>query len=212
MVHDATAPHPTPTRPLPPIFPILAAAGLLIALLLYRQTFREATIDLSIGRAAAEQRALELLAGQGVAVGERWHNSSFRTDTTAQDYLIASASLAELDALAQQDLKFASWHVRLLTPLDPEEWSVDVSSRTGRIMSYQHSVKEEAPGASIPITQAEQLALAALAARPGGGPAAGDLKLLARQTMRQPNRTDQIFTWERPAIRRGDATYRYTVT
>ena len=212
MVHDVTVPRPITARLLPPIFPILAAAGLLIALLLYRQTFREATIDLSITRADAEQRALEFLADQGVAIGERWHSSNFRTDTAAQDYLIASAGLAELDALAKQDLKFASWHVRLLTPLDPEEWSVDVSSRTGRIVSYQHIVKEEAPGATIPITQAEQLALRALTARPGGGPAPSDLRLLSGRVTRQPNRTDQAFTWERPALQRGDATYRYTVT
>src|SRR5215212_8957021 len=212
MVHDATAPHPTPTRPLPPIFPILAVAGLLIALLLYRQTFREATIDLSIGRADAERRALEFLASQGLAVGERRRSSSFQTDTTAQDYLIASTGLAELDALAKQDLKLANWHVRLLTPLDPEEWSVDVSSRTGRILSYQHAVKEEAAGATIPITQAQQMALQALAARPGGGPAPSELRLLAGRITRQPNRTDQAFTWERPALQRGDATYRYTVT
>jgi Type II CAAX prenyl endopeptidase Rce1-like len=212
MVHDTIAPRPTTARLLPPIFPILAVAGLLIALLLYRQTFREATIDLSISRADAEQRALEFLAGQGVAAGERWRSSSFRADTTAQDYLIASSGLAELDALAQQDLKLASWHVRLLTPLDPEEWSVDVSSRTGRIVSYQHVVKEEALGATIPITQAEQLALAALVARPGGGPAPSELRLLSGRVTRQPNRTDQAFTWERPALQRGDATYRYTVT
>jgi len=209
--------HPAATRfraqsLLPLIFPILAAVGLLIALLLYRQTFREATINLSVGRADAEQRALEFLARQGVQAGERWRSSSFQTDTNAQDYLIASAGLNELDALAKQDLKFASWHVRLLTPLDPQEWSVDVSSRTGRIVSYQHIVKEEAPGATISITQAEQLALQALAARPGGGPAPSDLRLLARRVTRQPNRTDQAFTWERPALQRGDATYRYTVT
>src|SRR5947208_1667944 len=124
MVHDASVPRPATVRLLPPIFPILAVAGLLIALLLYRQTFREATIDLSIGRADAEQRALGFLASQGVDAGTRWRSSSFQTDTTAQDYLIASAGLAELDALARQDLKLASWHVRLLTPLDPEEWSV----------------------------------------------------------------------------------------
>src|SRR5690349_8304331 len=159
----------TPQSLLPPIFPILAAAGLLVALLLYRQTFREASIDLSVGRAAAEQRALEFLASQGVAAGDRWRSSSFQTDTTAQDYLIASSGLAELDALARQDLKLASWHVRLFTPLDPEEWSVDVSSRTGRILSFQHTIKEEAPGATLPITTAERLALQALAARPGGG-------------------------------------------
>src|SRR3954454_19315343 len=202
MVDQSIAPRPHTTRLLPPIFPILAAAGLVIALLLYRQTFREATIDLSITRADAEQRAVEFLAEQGVAIGERWRSSNFRTDTAAQDYLIASAGLAELDALAKQDLKFASWHVRLLTPLDPEEWSVDVSSRTGRILSYQHTVKEEAPGATIPITQAEQLALQALAARPGGGPAPSDLRLLAGRVTRQPNRTDQAFTWERPALQR----------
>ncbi len=212
MVDQSTTPRPTTARLLPLIFPIFAAAGLLIALLLYRQTFREATIDLSNGRAAAEQRALEFLANQGVVAGERWRSSSFQTDTTAQDYLIASAGLAELDALAKQDLKFANWHVRLLTPLDPEEWSVDVSSRTGRILSYQHVIKEEAPGATIPITQAKQLALQALAARPGGGPAPGDLRLLAGRVTRQPNRTDQAFTWERPSLQRGDATYRYTVT
>src|SRR5215212_4010891 len=211
MVHNIAARRPTNARLLPLIFPILAVAGLLIALLLYRQTFREATIDLSIGRADAEQRALEFLASQGLAVGERRRSSSFQTDTTAQDYLIASTGLAELDALAKQDLKLANWHVRLLTPLDPEEWSVDVSSRTGRILSYQHVVKEEAAGATIPITTAEQLALQALADRPGG-PAPGDLHLLARRVTRQPNRTDQIFTWERPALQRGDATYRYTVT
>src|SRR5437588_368362 len=111
MVHNITVPRPITARLLPPIFPILAAAGLLIALLLYRQTFRESTIDLSVGRAAAEQRALQ-----------------------------------------------------------------------------------------------------ALAARPGGGPVPGDLRLLARRVTRQPNRTDQAFTWERPALQRGDATYRYTVT
>ncbi|HEU5099265.1 MAG TPA: hypothetical protein VFU22_09610, partial [Roseiflexaceae bacterium] len=197
---------------LPPIFPVLAVVGLLLALLLYRQTFREATIDLTIGRAAAERRALEFLAAQGVAIDQRWRSSSFRTETIAQDYMIASSGLAELQSLAQQDLKFAGWHVRLFTPLDPEEWSVDVSGRTGRIMSYQHVIKEEAPGATISISAAEQLALEALAARPGGGPAPGELRLLARRVTRQPNRTDQVFTWERPALRRGDATYRYTVT
>jgi hypothetical protein len=212
MIDNLARIAPAPRRFLPPIFPILAAAGLVIALLLYRETFREATIDLTIGRAAAEQRALEFLASQGVAAGERWRSSSFRTDTTAQDYLIATSDLEELGALARQDLKFATWHVRLFAPLDPEEWSVDVSSRTGRILSYQHVVKEEAPGATIPITSAEQLALRALAARPGGGPAPAELRLLARRVTRQPNRTDQAFTWEQPALQRGEATYRYTVT
>jgi len=177
-----------------------------------RKVWRKSNRAISRPAADAEQRALEFLADQGVVIGERWRSSNFRTDTVAQDYLIASAGLAELDALAKQDLKFASWHVRLLTPLDPEEWSVDVSSRTGRIVSYQHIVKEEAPGATIPITQAEQLALQALTARPGGGPAPSDLRLLSGRVTRQPNRTDQAFTWERPALQRGDATYRYTVT
>jgi hypothetical protein len=212
MVDNLATTRSTKPRFLPLLFPILACAGLLVTLLLYHQTFREATIDLTIGRAAAEQRALTFLSQQGVAAGDHWRSVSFQTDTTAQDYLIASSGLAELDALARQDLKLASWHVRLFTPLDPEEWSVDVSSRTGRIFSYQHTIKEEAPGATLPITAAEQLALHALAARPGGGPAPFELRPLARRVTRQPNRIDQTFTWERPALRRGDATYRYSVT
>jgi hypothetical protein len=212
MVSTTSRARPTTRRLLPLIFPTLALAGLMLALLLYRETFREATIDLRLGRAEAEARALAFLASQGVVAGERWRSASFQTDTTAQDYLIDSSGLAELDALAQRDLKLSNWRVRLFAPLDPEEWSVEVSSRTGRILSYQHTIKEEAPGATIPIAQAEQLALQALATRPGGGPAPDELRLLARRVIRQPNRTDQAFTWERPELRRGEATYRYGVT
>src|SRR6185369_15220540 len=77
---------------------------------------------------------------------------------------------------------------------------------------YQHTIKEEAPGATVPITTAQQLALQALTARAGGGPQPGEMRLLSRRVIRQPNRTDASFTWEQPALRRGDATYRYSVT
>jgi hypothetical protein len=92
MGDTTSAARSTTPRLLPPIFPLLAAAGLLVAFLLYRQTFREATIDLTVGRAAAEERALAFLTSQSVAAGARWRSASFQTDTSAQDYLIASRS------------------------------------------------------------------------------------------------------------------------
>ena len=102
--------------------------------------------------------------------------------------------------------------MRLLTPLDPEEWSVDVSSRTGRIVSYQHVDQGRGARRDNPDHPGRAAGVGGAGGATGGGPAPSDLRLLARRVTRQPNRTDQAFTWERPALQRGDATYRYTVT
>jgi hypothetical protein len=194
------------SRLLHPLYLVLAVAGVVIALLLTGETFPAATIDLTVGRQEAEERALAFLAERGVTPDGRWRAVSFATDR-AQDYLTAAVGLEGLQALSEQDLNLARWRVRLFTPLDPEEWSVEVSSRTGRIVGFRHTLREEAPGASLDYFAARERALAALP-----GSLVPDLRLVGYTRTERPARADHRFVWEQPALQRGEATYRYAVT
>ncbi|GIV96460.1 MAG: hypothetical protein KatS3mg057_1117 [Herpetosiphonaceae bacterium] len=205
-------PHPQTTRLLPRLFLALTCVGLLITALLAPRTFPAALIDLSIGRVEAQERALAFLRERGARLEEGWQTTGFAAQTTAQDYLLAVGGFSELEALSKRDLNLAHWRVRLFRPLEPEEWSVTVSSRTGRVIGFEHIIPAEAPGATLSYTDAQQLALQALAARPGADLIPSELRLLAHRVIRQPNRTDHTFIWEQPALRRGEASYRYTAT
>jgi membrane protease YdiL (CAAX protease family) len=196
---------PRTTRLLPLIFPLLAVLGIVLMIVFAAESTPTAAIDLSVGRAEAQRIAAEFLRRQGDDPAARWSTVSYQFDSDAQSYLLREAGRATLNERAQADLDLAHWQVRFWRPLDPDEWIVSVSSATGRVSGYAHTIRAEQPGATLAITAAEQLAAQALPVPPS------QLTLIARTTTTQPERADHVLTWERRDLRDGEARYRYSV-
>ena len=198
--------RPPHTRPLLPwIYVALTALGIGLILLFALESTPTASVDLSVDRARAGQLAAEFLRSRGDDPDTRWSTTSYGFDRDAQSYLLREAGRDTLNRRAEADLNLAHWTVRFWRPLDPDEWSVQLSSRTGQILGFSHSIRAEDPGATLPITAAQRLALDALPLPEE------QLTLIERRSETQPGRTDHTFTWERADLRDAEARYRYSV-
>lgn len=196
---------PRTTRLLPVIFPVLALIGIVLLVLFGAESTPTASVDLTIKREDAQRIAAEFLRTRGDDPAQRWSTVSYQFATEAQSYLLRETGRATLNQRAEADLDLAHWQVRFWRPLDADEWTVSVSSRTGRISGYAHTIRAEQLGATLPITAAQRLAEQALPIP------VEQLSLVARASNTQPERVDHLFTWERTDLRDAEARYRYSV-
>ena len=198
--------RPPHTRPLLPLFfVLLAVAGVALIVTFALESTPTAAVNLTIKRDQAGVIAADFIRSQGDDPAARWSTISYSFDSNSQSYLLRETDRERLNERANADLDLAHWNVRFWTPLHPDEWSVAVSSRTGRIVGYSHAIRAEQAGATLPITAAQRLAESALPV------SVAQLKLIERVAETQPARVDHRFTWERTDILDNEARYRYTV-
>ncbi len=194
------------TRPLLPLLVVLLAlAGVGLMLKFALESTPLGVVDLSVSRAQAGQIAADFLRAQGDDPSARWSTTNFSFDSNAQSFIVREAGRPTLEQRAAADLDFAHWRVRFWNPLNPDQWEIDISSRTGRITGFRHRLPDEQAGATLSITAAQTLAEQALPVPLSA------LELQSRASVTQPERMDYVFVWRRPALAIGAAEYRYAV-
>jgi membrane protease YdiL (CAAX protease family) len=189
-------------------------AGLIGAGVAYRyffQAFPEASVNFQVTREAALEQARAFVAAQGFPLTGYQSTIVFSVNDNEKTYLEREAGLQEANRLMSSEVNVWYWDARFFKPLQKEEFRVDVDP-SGRIVGYQHTIEEAAPGSRLDrapaITQAESflrdtlhLPLATYTFLPAE----------ANSSVR-PNRTDWSFTWERTGFRAKDAPYRLIAT
>jgi membrane protease YdiL (CAAX protease family) len=147
------------------------------------------------GPQEAEQKAVHFLQERGFNIEgfERVTFSSERFDGITARYVLEKSNLERLNQLYEKESKGSRWGVRLFKPLQKEEFRVYLDPHDLSLVSFTHSIDEEAAGATISQDSARTLA-AAFALQQGVDVSKMNLK--EAQEEKRKNRTDHSFTWE----------------
>ena len=190
---------------------LAALAGAGVAYRYFFQAFPEAAVNFQVTREAALDRARVFVTAQGVPLADYQSTIVFSVDDNQKTYLEREAGLEEANRLMSSEVNVWFWDARFFKPLQKEEFRAAVDT-AGRIVGYQHTLEEAAPGARLERAQALARAESFLRDTlrlPLGGYTF--LPAEANSSVR-PNRTDWSFTWERTGFRAKDAPYRLRVT
>ncbi len=192
---------------------VLAAVAGIFAWANFTRAFPEAHLSFTVNRGTSQPVAERFLQRHAPAAAKalpgRRHAAIFRVDDAAKVYLERELGLERLGELTRgRQVRLWSWVHRWFRPLDKEEVQVSVSPE-GEVTGFSHLVPEEAVGASLEETPARAAAERMLADGFGLDPT--KLTFIESKREDRPHRRDWTFTYERPAWKAGEATYRYQV-
>jgi hypothetical protein len=175
------------------------------------QAFPEAAVDFQVTREEALGQARAFVTAQGASLGEYQSTIVFGVDETEKTYLEREAGLQEANRLMSSEVNVWYWDARFFKPLQTEEFRAGVDP-AGRIVHYQHTLEEAAPGARLERAQA--LAQSEAFLRDTLHVPLGAYTFLAAEanSVERPNRTDWSFSWERTGFRAAGAPYRLRVS
>ncbi len=153
---------------------------------------------------AVRRAAASFLAARG-ADPVRWRfvvtSSGDILGPAIRRYLLEHGGVPEVARFAAE---VPAWQVRAFRIEEREGWQVAVDDRTGKVVRFDHELREEAPGANLPLAEARRKAEAALAA---AGIDVAKLEFKEARSEKRPARTDDTFTWKDPKRGVGDAEY-----
>ncbi|PYQ28415.1 MAG: hypothetical protein DMF56_16540 [Acidobacteria bacterium] len=130
-------------------------------------------------------------------------------DSAAAEYLLRRGmSVRRLVDVFRTKIEAGTWTVRFFTPMQKEEYFVEVDPRTSRAIGYHKYLDENSPGASLAEPQALEIARAELA-RYGIDGNAFDVK--EALTFQQPKRRDWLFHFQERTPIGADVFRRVTV-
>jgi len=185
---------------------LLAATG---ALLSWRARDPGAGIGVTLRPAAVRAIAEQFLRDRGEDPA-RWRVAvTARTEylgKASRRYLLENGGVANVARFAGE---LPAWQVRAFRAEDRESWQLGIDDRARAVVRYEHMLREEAPGESLPVDEARSRAEAALSA---SGFAVGELVFKEATTEKRPARLDHEFTWRDPGRSVADAEYLVTVS
>ena len=181
---------------LPVSRPLLVAGlvGLIVFGALYGTAYRPFFMPLDLSKDSAWAVGKDFLASMGAAGSFREAAVHHADSAEGNRHLIERLGRAEARRWADQYLPRSHWHLRWFRPGEQEEWKIGVSSG-GRIVSFDHVMGDEAPGAQLEVDSAQALAAAFVAAR---GWSLEGMQRTGATSQQRPGRRDHDFTWLRP--------------
>src|SRR5512142_429683 len=115
-----------------------------IAVRYFDAAFPEASIDFRYTRSTSEPLADSALRHLGIVQHAERHVASFEHDDSAKIFLERKLGLRTANRLMRSDVRVWFWRHRWFTPLQKEEYSVDIAP-TGELVAFEHVVAEDAP-------------------------------------------------------------------
>jgi len=187
---------------------VVAAVSLGISLRYFRQTFPEASLDLSVNRADSEPIALKFLASRGWQLDGFRHTAIFTFDDETKLYLERTQGLERMNGLTTGPVHLWRWSHRWFRPQQQEEFGVEVTP-TGQVVGLRHVIPETQSGKTLDSASARAIAEAFLAETMQRD--LGDLEFLESENTQRPARTDHNFTWKQKSVDLGEGSLRIGV-
>lgn len=188
---------------------VLGILSLAAYLKIYPQSFPTASLNFKINRQQARQQAEAFLANQGYKLSGYMSSSIFDSDSVAENYLEQTVGLNKSEELLRGRSPVWYWRVRWYRPLQAEEFEVGLSPE-GRLIYFNHKVKEDSSGANLTMSQA--LTIAQKALNLYSNLQVEKLKLVNNSATNLKARTDYYFTWEDQNFALAEGRLRYTIT
>ncbi len=184
---------------------LVVALSLFVIRANYSAAFPQASIDLKYSRDEITTRAEAFLKTRGLHP-ERFRNLTlFDADDDARLYLERELGLEEANRLMAGPVSVWRWRARWFQPPNKEELVAYISP-AGRLVGFEHTVREDLPGARLSMDAARSIAEKFLTEQTGVAQ-----RLVEEQLRERPKRFDYVFTWEQEGFRAKDATYRRRV-
>jgi hypothetical protein len=193
------------------IWVLLGIAGVFFARHYFFQAFPEASVNFTVSRDEALQRAQKFINGLGENVSGYESAIIFAVDDNAKTYLERELGLQQANQLMSSPLHIWYWDARFFKPQQEEEFHVHVTP-AGAIAGYTHKVEESRPSATLDRPAAQAAAQNFVAGKLGADLSAWDFLAEEVNSDKRPNRLDWSFTWEKHGFRAKEAPYRLRVS
>jgi hypothetical protein len=184
---------------------VIIAASSLFVWRNYRAAFPQASLDLRLTRDQITRRAEQFLRSERFSLDAYRNLTIFDPDDEVSLFLEYKFGRERANQLMNSEVNVWRWRARWYRPPEKEEVRVWLATG-GRLIGFQHVVREDAAGARLPIEQARAVAEQFLRRHTNR-----DLRLVDQSSQTRPRRTDHEFTWERNGFRLDQATERWTV-
>jgi len=176
---------------------LIGAASLAVGLWLYPRVNPEASIRFGVDRADAQQAASAFLRDLGHSVEGYRHAGQFTYDDEAKVFLERTLGLEGFQDAVDGPVRLWRWSNRWFRPLQTEEFRVEIAT-TGERVGFEHTIAEDAPGASLELAAARTLAESFL--REQISLDLTGLELLDQSSEQRKARTDHRFVWKQRAV------------
>ncbi len=172
----------------------------------YARAFPQASIKLELSKDQVTARAAEFLKAHGYNPAGYHNLTLFSPDTNAQFYLERELGLDQANKLMAAEVPVWKWRARWFQPPRKEEFAVELSP-SGKLIGFDHTIDESAPGARLTIDEARARAEQFLKSQ-----TSEPYKLIEEKQQARPNRLDYDFTWERQDFAAKDGKLRRSIT
>ncbi len=189
---------------------LLGIVGVILFLSFYDHALPSAAIDLKYSRAQISQFAESKLQKLGFSPAGYKFSLSFNEDNMASYYFQRKLGVEVTNIrLANEKWPLHFWSARWYKPLEKEEFSMRFSPQ-GEFLGFNHVIAEDAPGASIPIEQA-QVAAEKFLTQNSNWSAADWERVEASSEAMSAGRVDHTFVWKSRQFSAGESELRYSV-
>jgi hypothetical protein len=175
--------------------------GVAVFILLQKQAFPVASLDLEVDRAGAAERAARFVGERGLELGDREQSVIFGSDGSAAVFLQRTLPPAEADRVMAKSPIYR-WQARWFRSEEKEEIQVGIGLR-GEVIRYAHLIPEAQEGATIELGAARAQAEKFLSQVMGLDLAA--LEEVEASSKELEHRTDHLFEWR---VRDSDISWR----
>lgn len=189
---------------------VFGIAGVFIFFTLYEKAFPDASVDVTISRAQAQQIATEQLKQLGYSVEGYKFALSFSSDSQAAYYLQRTLGIEESNSrLEHEKWPIYYWSARWFKPLQKEEFRVYLMP-DGKLLGLNHIIQEDVAGTNIVQENAQALAEVFLVQHANWQSSEWE-RIEASSKTQQGGRIDHTFTWRSNKHSVKESELRYTV-
>jgi membrane protease YdiL (CAAX protease family) len=187
---------------------LIAVAAVSVAYTAYnfKAAFPQASINLRYSKDQISTMAGKFLSERGLRLDGFHQLTLFDPDQTGSLYLERELGLEEANRLMRAEVSVWRWRARWFRPPEKEEMTVWLSPE-GRLVGFEHQIREDAAGARLTKEQARAIAESFLRSQ-----TTAPQKFIEEQLKERPNRYDYLFTWEQEGFKAKEATNRRSVT
>jgi len=156
-------------------------------------------VDLKISRPQALQIAKKYLSEQGIDAGSYLKSRIFLEDSWADRYLQRALGFSKQEKFVkEQAYELFSWAIRFFRENQKEEYVVEVSSRSGEIISFEHPIKDTEVRHTQDNVVSKKIAQDFLANKFNIDFSEYDFH--EERAKKFDNRTDYAFSWEKKGV------------
>jgi hypothetical protein len=156
-------------------------------------------VDLSVDRKRALLAAESYLNILGVDTKPYLKSVVFKVDNWTDRYLQKTIGFKnEKDFIQQHNYELFSWEIQLFKQFQVEQYIIEISPQSGRVLSFVHLIEDTAYRKEIDKDSAKWLAEEFL--RKNGGINFADYDFHEEKIKRYDNRTDYSFSWEKKGV------------